>query len=818
MKIVIFFTCFSLSYLLTGAGARAQGSVTFVTGRVQRAANSEPLVGASVFIKGTNRGTITGPNGRYRLSISGPGVLVVRFLGFLDVEQPVTTQDRQLTVNARMVSSDQQLADLMVTANRVEEYLQQVPVAASVIGHRDLEKRSVYNTLEALNSTPNLITDSWLSSQVSFSIRGLSTTFDNVGFESTVALYIDDVYFSRSFGFNSTLLDIERVEVLRGPQGTLFGKNTIGGVIHVISEQPEMANNGQIELTYGNYNFGQVRAKLNRELIPNKLALRVVGAFTRRDGYIQDATPAVQAVNQTNFFGFRSALLYTPNPRLRLTLRGNYGRDTDAENTFVYASKPDRDPLDIPADAGLNTVQNVPNTFGREQYGGLAKADIQVGRNTLTSISALNRSTDDYFGDNDVARADATRWGRTQSLQTLSQEIRLTSPREQRLAFVAGLYGLTEQIGAVDTFTVNRDFGPVAAELLNAPVAAGFENEGYTTRSTIDSRSVAAFGSVTYALTDAFRLNAGLRLTAETRTLNYLQRVRQQLTPAGLPYDLIGIYAVDVSDGGQPLRRTAQNLAPSWDAGLNYQFTPFSMGYAKYVRGFKGAGFNTSVTVDPTGAGLVFRPEYVDSYEIGLKTKFNDRTRLNAAVFYTDYRDKQELLDQGTRVRVANAEKTRGWGAEVELAAMLKGVRIDASVGVLNLTYIDFPFGTDDAGQPVNYGGNRLLKAPDLTVSLAPEWATNLTDRLRLFVGMNINYTGKAYNDISNSDLIARQAVTIYNGRISLAPRNGKWSAALWGKNLSDTRYIQHGWEYDFGNQIAWSRPRYFGAELYLNF
>ncbi len=796
----------------------AQIPVTFVSGRVLRASNSEPLVGASVFIKGTNRGTITGADGRYRLSLSQPGVLVVRFLGFVDVEYPINLQERQVTLNARMVSSDQQLADLMVTANRVEEHLQQVPVAASVIGHRDLEKRSVYNTMEALNSTPNLITDSWLNSQVSFSIRGLSTVFDNVGFESTVALYIDDVYFSRSFGFNSTLLDIERVEVLRGPQGTLFGKNTIGGVIHVVSEQPEMANNGQIELNYGNYNFMQARGKINRQLIPNKLALRVVGALTMRDGYIADATPAVQAVNKTNFFGFRSSLLYTPNNRVKITLRGNYGKDNDAENTFVYASKPDYDPLSIPADKGLNTRQNVPNTFNREQYGAVAKAEILFGKNTLTSITAFNHSVDVYFGDNDVAVADATRWGRTQSLNTYSQELRLTSPRDQPLAFVAGLYVLHEQIGVVDTFTVNRDFVPVAEDLLGAPVQPGFRDEGYTTRSTIRSTSFAGFGSVTYALTDQLRINAGLRLTAENRQLDYIQRVRQQQSADGTPYNLIGIYAVDVSNNGQPLTRTAQNLAPSYDLGLNYQFTPFSMGYAKYVRGFKGAGFNTSVTVDPTGAGLVFRPEYVDSYEIGVKSKFNDRTRLNAAVFYTDYRDKQELLDQGTRVRVANASKTRGWGAEVEFAAMLKHIRLDASVGFLDLKYIDFPFGTDDAGNPVNYGGNRLLKAPNITASLAPEWSTNLSDRLRLFVGMNINHTGKAYNDISNSEIIARQAATIYNGRISVAPRNAKWSAALWGKNLGNTLFIQHGWEYDFGNQIAWSRPRYYGLELYLNF
>jgi len=393
-------------------------NATIVTGRIVRASNGEPLVGASIFLKGTNRGTITDQFGRYRISITQPSELVARFIGFKDQAKTIIPNpDRRLTVDFRLISNDMQLTDVVVSANRVEEYLQKVPVAATVISQRDMEHRSVYNTLESLNNVPNMVTDSWLNSQVSFSIRGLSTVFDNVGFESTVALYIDDVYFSRSFAFNSTLMDIERIEVLRGPHGTLFGKNTIGGVIHVISEKPELANNGQIELNYGNYNFFQARAKINRQLIKDKLALRLTGAYTRRSGYIKDQVSDIEASNKTNFYGLRASLLYTPNPNINITLRGYYGKDGNAENTFVYASKPDYDPVGIAADEGLNTKQSVPNTFIRDQYGTVAKGEFKLGRNTLTSITAFNNSVDDYFGDNDVAAANISLWGRTQKLK-----------------------------------------------------------------------------------------------------------------------------------------------------------------------------------------------------------------------------------------------------------------------------------------------------------------------------------------------------------------------------------------------------------------
>ncbi|MBO0939030.1 TonB-dependent receptor [Fibrella sp. HMF5335] len=798
---------------------QAQSQSTVLSGRITRASNGDPLVGASVFVKGTKRGTITNRLGRYRLAFTEPVTVVVRFVGFRDIEIPLEPTGKSIEQNFELVSNETQLADVLVAANRQDEYLQQVPVAASVVGRRDLERRSIYNTMEALNNTPNLMTDSWLNSQVSFSIRGLSTVFDNVGFESTVALYIDDVYFSRSFAYNQTLMDIDRVEVLRGPQGTLFGKNTIGGVIHVISEKPDMNNSGQIELNYGNYNFRQIRAKLNRQLIKNKLAVRLTGALSLRDGYVTDRVAANEALNKTDFFGFRGSLLYTPSNRLTLTLRGNYGRDGKAENTFVYLSKPDYNPVGVRADEGLTTNQNVPVEFNRDQYGGMGKLEVKLGRNTLTAISALNSSTDSYFSDNDISAADASRWGRAQGLRTFSQELRINSPRDQKFAYVAGLYYLNERISVTDTFTLNKDFVPVAARLLGAPIAnaSKFISEGYTTNAVIRSQSAAGFISGALELTPKLRLSGGLRLTAETRELAYYQKIRNQVVN-GKSFNIINLYAANIGSKTNPETRQTSNVALSYDMGLDYRFTSNLMGYAKFVRGFKGAGFNTAPIKDSESGGLVFRPEYVNNYEIGLKAKPTERIQVNGAVFYTDYKDKQELLDQGTRVRVANAPLTRGYGAEVEFLAMLKRFRIDVSAGYLNLRFVDFPFGTDDNGNPVNYAGNRLLKAPDWTFSVAPEYNIQLNDKLRMYMGLNINHTGKAYNDISNSEILARVPASIVNGRVAIVPANGKWSVAFWGKNLTNKLYIQHGWEYEFGDQIAWSRPRYYGVEVYLNF
>lgn len=337
------------------------------------------------------------------------------------------------------------------------------------------------------------------------------------------------------------------------------------------------------------------------------------------------------------------------------------------------------------------------------------------------------------------------------------------------------------------------------------------------TSAVIRSQSTAGFVSGTVEVVLKLRLNGGLRLNTETRQLDYYQQIRNQVVN-GKPFNIINLYAANIGSKASPVTRQTTDVALSFDVGMDYRFTSNLMGYAKFIRGFKGAGFNTSPIKDSKSGGLVFRPEYVNNYEIGLKAKPTERIQVNGAAFYTDYRDKQELLDQGTQVRVANAPLTRGYGAEVEFSAMLRRFRIDVSAGYLNLKYIDSPFGTDDNGNPVNYAGNRLLKAPDWTFSVAPEYNVPLSDKLRMYVGLNVNHTGKAYNDISNSEVIARVPASIVNGRVAVVPANGKWSVAFWGKNLTNKLYIQHGWEYDWGNQIAWSRPRYYGVEVYLNF
>ena len=796
-------------------------SITF-SGKVTRAESGEVLIGASVSVKGTTRGTITDASGKYRLNAKGEDVvLIAKYFGFKDREIAVKVNGREkITVDFAMVSNDTQLQDIVVTANKTEEYLQKINVAATVISSKDIEQRTSYSTLDALKDAPLVLTDSWIASQTSFSIRGLANNFDNVGFESTVGLYIDDVYFSRGFAFNSALFDIDRIEVLRGPQGTLFGKNTIGGVVNVISEKPEWANNGQGEIVYGNYNYLQLRGKWNYELIKNKLSMRLTGALTRRNGYIKDPNPAINASNGNNYNGLRGTLFYNPNDKTDITFKAYYGRDSKTEQTMIYLSGQDETPLGVPASDIDSYSANTPQTFYRNQLGGMVRLNRKVGENTFTSISAFNSSEDFVKQDFDETIVDVSRWGRKQNLKNFSQEFRLASPRtdDRTISYVGGLYFLSERIKGLDTSSINEGFLPFARKYLNSkvPDIKGFQ-ETYDVHSDIQSVSFAAFASGSYKLSDKLKLNAGARLTAEARKLSFYQNIGY-FNYNGKPVKLMDTYAAQVASAQNQLTRQTNDNVLTYDISLDYKVNPYVLTYVKYVKGFKGTGFNTSVTRDVTGSALVFKPEYVTSFEAGFKSKFSNRMKLNAAVFYNNYLNKQEFLDQGETVTIVNADKTGGMGAEAEFSAMLKGFRVDISGGVIDMKYKKFIFGKDENGELIDFSGNKLLKAPNVTLSVAPSYTYNLIDKYKLLVGLSINHVGKAYNDISNSEIIARQPSTILNSRISIMPKNGKWSVALWGKNLGNQLYYQHGWEYSWGSQASLSRPRTYGIEMYLNF
>jgi iron complex outermembrane recepter protein len=801
-----------------------------ISGKIIRAESNEVLIGANVSVKGTTRGTITDANGRFQIRSTinvGEVILVVKFIGFKDQEKTIKLNGVNEVIDFQLVSNESQLEDVVVTANKAEEFLQKVNVAATVVSSRDIEQRSSYNTLEALKEAPLLLADSWVTSHTSFSLRGLSNSIDNIGFENTVGLYLDDVYYSRPFIFNSTIFDIDRIEILRGPQGTLFGKNTVGGVINIISEKPEFKNSGQAEITVGNYNYAQFRGKYNQVLIKDKLALRLTGAYNQRKGYVDDLNQIAHDANKNAFTGFRASLFFKQKEKFDAEAKFYFGKDNNSEQTLLYKSTDGleeddmpvgENPLGVPASEFNTAETNFPQEFYRNQIGAMTKMNLYVGKNTITSITAINNSDDKVLRDLDVTKIDALRWSRKQGLNTFSQELRIASPRDQKFAYIGGLYFLKERISGVDSGTIRNGILPFASKLLNKKInpIADFQ-ETFSAHSTINNISYALFGSSSYQINDRIKLNIGLRFTSETRDYQFYQNINKY-KPQTSSISIVDVFAMPIASAKRPLTDKLKDNVLTYDIGLDYKINNYALAYAKYVRGFKGSGFNTSVIASNDVLQFSYHPEFVNSFEAGIKSKLNNRTRINGAVFYTDYKNKQETIDQGASFILVNANRAGGLGAELEVSTMFDKLKIDFSSGLLNMTYKDF-VEYDSEGEVVeDFTGNQMIKSPKYTLAVSPQYTMSLRDKYRLIWGATINHTSLSFNEVHNEEPTSRVPATLVNARLSLMPRSGKWSVALWGKNLLNQRFNQHGWEYIFGNVVSVNRPVTFGIETYLNF
>lgn len=832
---------------------------TLVKGVVTDADTGQPLIGAVLLLEDSKSSTTTDASGAYSLIVPfNPALryqlLTVQYVGYTSQEDfvPVNTADSIYVFNKdfKLKTNFVVLDDIIVTANKVEEELQDVPVAASVINTQNLINRTVSNTSEALESVPNLVMDSYLPHQPTISLRGLATNFANSGVENEIGLYIDDVYYPRSFSFNSTIMDIERVEVLRGPQGTLFGKNTIGGVLHIISEEPKMANSGAVEISAGNFAFLQARAKVNTMLIKDKLALRLSGAYKSRNGWLREENPQAAEVNGINFFGGRASLLYTPTDKVKITVKGNYIQDNSADFTVDYATLP-RDTVlgfdrlerigpnaqSIEDKDGNNRVvnQNAEDIlFNRKTYGAVGRMDIKLGNNhTLTSITAYNGSNSIHFRDFDVTPLDASIFQRVADFTTFSQELRISTPREgKKFFYVAGLYYLQEEVLNNDSIAFHKDFLPVFEKVSRPSFLDGLGikreeiqnieeyEESMIANSIATAKSYAAFGAVSVEVSERVRINAGLRVTSEARQLQYWQDVYSHT--GGVP-GLVTLFADTV--GTQEKPRTyeisgSDAFALSGNFGMDFKTTEKVLLYINISRGFKGAGFNIAFNRFPSDDTFIFKPEFLNSYEFGLKMKINNRFRFNSAAFVTDYRNKQEAVAVGSGVIIANAESAQGIGLESEFTGVwFEGFRTDIALGIMRLQYFDFevPNPTNPT-ELVNLSGNQLFKAPNFTFKFSPEYKTDLGTDLKLLFRLDYNFVGKTFNDIYNTEVLARQPAGLLNGRIAFSTQDEKYTLALWGKNLTEETYIQHAWAFVHGGHISVNPPRTLGVELRVNF
>ncbi|MEJ7935809.1 TonB-dependent receptor [Sphingobium sp. AN558] len=720
--------------------------------------------------------------------------------------QPDSHPSQAMNVNsaptgARQAASpgDKGLQDIIVTARRRSESAQTVPVAVSVVSATALEQHQVFNAYQLVNLTPSLQVQS--SNQqvgaVNFVIRGIGTTVFGPQVESSVGIVIDDVVMSRPQFGNIQFFDLERVEVLRGPQGMLFGKNAAAGLINIVTVQPKL---GRTELLanaqYGNTtapgsgNVATFQAAANLPVTSNS-ALRISAFVTRQDAYVRDVTLNQNLGNTA--YGGRLKFLWEPSDAIRLTIAGDYQHSKGpGESVLIHRfTAPDGLIDTVNASNGVfaspkNTrmATDVPNDNDSDVYGVQLKAEFELGGGyTLTNLLAYRNYKMNTSIDTDTTTADlfSINTGGFRRHQTTA-EVRLSSPQEGRFSY---------QLGAFYLNLVARDFLLQGANL-GAPVPPGLSLLGGYQDATSPTKSYAGFFEGQFKLTEKLGLTAGARYTHDD--IGYSLDLTN-------PAALLPLYGPDTHF---TRRLTKNNL--SYRFGIDYQIVPDVLAYATYSRGYKGPTFDQL-------SGTTVNPEIPKSIELGLKSTLLDRRlRLNVALFDTTFDGYQtQAQKQGTAAGFMNLNagqlKTRG--VEVEFTALpFEGLTISGGTTYNHTEYKDLSGIPCYYGQPSGTSGTNVCipsatpGAPGTTdvsgnpLANAPQWTTTATVRYEHPVAGNwigflqgdVYHRSSFYFSQTNDPNLRVKANAIVGLSIGARSSDDRLSLTAFVRNLFDKR------------------------------
>jgi len=643
-----------------------------------------------------------------------------------------------------------------------------------------------------------------------------------LGAETTVSpalAQVDEVYQGRDPTFNTILNDVARVEVLRGPQGTLYGKNTIGGAINIVTQEPTNEFDAFGDFTYGNLDLVQLRGTLSGPIVEDKLMTRLSLVYRDRDGFL-DNTFTGDKLNDTEAWGGRLVIASELTDSIRLRLSGDYFKEegTDAleleslipaPGPFTPAflsSFPPQDPLD-------NVIAlDKPDFAMRELYGVAGRIDWDLGGSTLTSITAYREYTSSFHDDSDALPFDAFDVGREENAENFSQELRLTSTTESPFTWILGAYYYVENIENVRDIRTGPDFPFFLAGVFAPIFFPGYVEEMALTSSTIESSSYAFFGSATYEILDGLHLAGGLRWTHEQKDFFYRQ-FHTLVDPGG---SIIGAFAVPIG----PVTEDYKDGRLTGDASISYDFTDDHVGYFRYARGFKAGGFQTDVISPPFDPAdpLGFDPETVNNYEVGFKSYWLDRKlSLNLAAFYLDWKDKQEQIFTGLSFLIRNAAVASSRGAEVEFVAKpVDGLTFDFNAAYLYAKYDEFPTNPDREGQ-VFFGLPRWSGSAGLEYVSPPIYNSGV----ELYARGDVIYRSDINRNTAAPIIDVNEEITTFNARAGVQDPDGHWGLYLWGRNLSDEVRVGGGNFFPFPFATIQTRGpalgRTYGVELRLH-
>ncbi|HTU66164.1 MAG TPA: TonB-dependent receptor [Steroidobacteraceae bacterium] len=727
--------------------------------------------------------------------------------------------------------ADDTLAVVTVTARRREEDVQDVPIPIAALDGQSLERAGQFR-LEDLNqrlpSTNVLITN---PRQMSFAVRGLGNNVANDALESSVGTYLDNVYLGRPGMANFDLIDLDQIALLRGPQGTLFGKNTTAGVLNIQTRAPSFDPSAAFETTGGNDGYWQVRGAVTGPLSEH-LAGRLSASKTYRDGYIEQPLRDNE-LNESNRTGVRGQLAWNPSEALNVRFIADWNKDESdccagvikslgANDGATYLARVAATGAIYQFDPDYRTVwTNGWQHMSVDQGGASVEANWKLDSGTLTSISAYRYWDFKPYNDADGVSLNAIVNAAQQvNDEQVSQEIRWASPTEGAVEYVAGFYGFYQ---AQDNKLFTQ-YGPDAGIWFSRPQ---FVN-GYTqTNQDLHTRSWSLFGQATWKATDAFSLTAGVRGTRERKNT-----VVDRLAPTG-PNPGIAALLPAYYSGDLEIEDT--NVSGLLSAA--YKLTDDVLLYGSVSRGVKSGGVNPSVP--PTVAGglpasetLFIEPEIALDYELGVKTElFERRLQLNANLFWTDVDDYQaarlgNFTGTGISTQIlGNIGSVRTRGVELEIASVpVEGLTVQLTASYNDAKYTDYKNGPCAAEKPAalscDLTGERVYLTPEYVVNPNVNFERKF-ERLTVFTNVGYSWRSNFYGSADSSELAKVDGYGLLNARIGVGGdlRDTHWSASLWANNALDDIYFQSLSRGSYG-EYAGTRglPRTYGLTLRVDF
>ncbi|MFV8440768.1 TonB-dependent receptor [Flavobacterium sp. LB2P44] len=832
MKTIYTKTIITLVLLIIFTPSKAQSTIQGVVTNT----NNIPLQGAKIVLKGTKHTTSTALNGTFTIETPEkfPFSFTIENTGYQSKE--INIYEQPSMALQIILSEENQLIEVVITSRRRIEKAQNVPIPISVVSGKQAEEAGAFNVNRLKELIPSVQLYSSNPRNTTINIRGLGSTFGltNDGIDPGVGFYVDGVYYARPAATTLDFIDIDRIEVLRGPQGTLYGKSTTAGAFNITTRKPNFISGANVEVSFGNYGFLQAKASITGAL-SKKIAGRLSFSGTQRDGLIENVATG-KSVNDLNNQGVRGQLLYKPTDNTDITLAADFSRQRPDGYAQVIAgvaptkraayrqfnqiisdlnySLPSQNPFDRKIDTDTPWRSN-------QDLGGISlNIETKIGGGTLTSTSAWRYWNWDPSNDRDFTGLQVLKLSQaTSKHQQWSQEVRYTGDFSRKLSGLIGVFAIGQQLKADPIqieeagsaqwrFSQDTPNDSSGYSLWQTPgLLNGY---GIKTKNTLNTFSGAIFSQLNWEITDGLHLLSGLRYNYDQKKLDYSRE-----TYGGLQTNDPALLALKKKVySNQAFKVDVDDTNFSGNLTVAYRASDRINTFVTYARSYKPVGVNVGgIPTDATGPIIALaeiKPEEVNHLEAGVKTTPFNRTILNFTVYNTDIKNFQTLVQSPdvslNRGYLANAEKVRVRGAELETSVSIsKHLSFNGAVSYTDGKYISFqnaPLPLEETG--LKDANNNTIYAKDISGGALPgisKWAGSLGSEIsdsgkllgaagKYFFALDTYYRSAFSSSASPSKYLVVNSYALLNGRIGFRASEGL-SIYIWGRNLLDKDYFE---------------------------